>query len=134
MRQQLSKPPIETALMQDDAPKPFSFAWVQWWNRIVQLFQQSFRTGVSITSSYTAQQGDVIFADTTQGDIYVLFPLSANSQNAEITAVKVSPDANNLFVQSATGDLIQGAATQQTNTQWTVLRYGADGTINWYPV
>lgn len=134
MRLPLWKPPFETALYDGDPPKTFAFAWIQWLNRIGQLFSQSFRTAVSITADYQAQPGDVVFANTALGAVNVTFPLSAQSQNGEITAVKTSADANPLNVIAAGNDQIQGAQQQSTAVQWGVLRYGADGAGNWFPI
>lgn len=134
MRQPLQKAPIETPLYAADQPKEFSIPWIQWWNRIIQLFAQSFRTEVTITSDYTAQPGDVIFVYTTAGNVAVSLPSAAGSQNGEITITKVSNDANQLLVVPAGTDLVQGAQSQTVTAQWTVLRYGSDGAGNWFPV
>lgn len=134
MRLPLWKPPFETALYDGDTPKPFAFAWIQWLNRIGQLFSQSFRTAVSITANYQAQPGDVIFANTALGDVIVTFPLSTQSQNGEITATKTSADANNLVLVASGNDSIQGAQSQQSAVPWNVFRFGSDSAGNWFPI
>lgn len=134
MRLPLWKPPFETPFYEGEAQKPFAFAWIQWLNRIGQLFSQSFRTAAVTAGNYRAQAGDVIFASTGSGNVAITFPLSTQSQNGEITVTKVSNDANILSLVASGNDLIQGAVSQQTAVQWTTFRYGSDNAGNWFPV
>jgi hypothetical protein len=134
MRQPLTKPPIQTALQDGDAPKAFSFAWIQWWNQIVTLFAQTFRGPVRVSGNYSANPGDVIFADTSSGDVIVQFPSAASSPNSEITVTKISADANRVILLPSGTDLIQYAISQVSGVQWNVFRYSSDNVANWFPV
>lgn len=136
MRQPLQKAPLDTPFFEGDTPRPFAFAWVQWFQKIITLFAQSFRTEVQVTKDYTAQPGDVIFVYTTLSDVAITLPLAAQSQNGEITITKVSADSNRLIVAASDGDQVNGAPTQTATSQFTVFRLGSDGNSpgNWYPV
>lgn len=83
-------------------------------------------------ANYTATPtDDVILCDATAGNMTIQLPPAASSSNKSYVVVKIDVSANTVTVDGDTGDLIDGAATQVINSQWTAIEIICNGTA-WY--
>lgn len=83
----------------------------------------------SQTTTYSANPGDMVLADTSSGGFTVTLPLAASNLNSSIRVKKISSDGNNITVAAA--DNIDGSSTQVWSSQYSELEAISDGTTWW---
>ena len=83
---------------------------------------------VNKTAAYTATLADdFITVDTSSGSVTVTLPAVATTTGHEYNIVKITA-ANTLTVDAAGAELINGATTITTTTQWATIRLVSNGT------
>jgi hypothetical protein len=83
---------------------------------------------VTVTSNYTASNGDVVLADASAGAITVTLPTP--TAGAVINVKKIDSSANAVTIDGA-GATIDGQASIQITTQYESYTLVSDGS-NWY--
>lgn len=131
---------VTTAKVADDAitePKLVvsnspSSGQVLAWNGSAMTWSQPFSfTKVSITSSYTANANEYVFADATTSGITVTLP--APQANAYVRVKRMSSNANGVQIVAPNGSYIDSLSvgSDVLNGQFDSSEYWSDGT-NWY--
>lgn len=83
---------------------------------------------VNKSAAYTATLADdFITVDTSSGSVTIDLPAVATTTGHEYNIVKTTA-ANTLTVDAAGGELINGATTITTTTQWACIRLVSNGT------
>lgn len=86
----------------------------------------------SVNSTFSATGNSVVRCSTAIAGFTVTLPL-ANSLPAgtPISVIKTSSDGNTLTVQRSGADVLNGASTWTTTTQYGKARFVTDGVSNW---
>lgn len=109
------------------APPPDLAAYVQMQNvrlgRLAAQVDRGQRLRHRITSAATTltEADDVLLVDTTGGNVTVTLPAAQGVPGQEVVVKKLVA-ANTMTVAAAGSDLIDGAASVATATQWAVIR------------
>lgn len=84
------------------------------------------------TTTYSANAGDMVLANTTSGGFTVTLPLSSANLNLSIRVKKVSSDANTLTIGISGSDKIDGQTTKTITAQYPDIEVMSDGAGNWW--
>ena len=103
--------------------------------RMLASLEERLRRGMglrALTASDTAKLTDgLLTCDATSGAITVTLPKAKKMRGQTLHAIKTDAGANALTLDGDGSETINGAATQNTTTQWDMLSVVSDGT-QWY--
>lgn len=85
----------------------------------------------TVTVDYTAADKTVILADATSGTVTITLPAVSGLTGREYMIKKVDSTANKVTIDGNGAETIDGATTQDLNTQYTGFNVVTDGTEWW---
>ena len=100
---------------------------MSWFQRVFDYAQS--QTGfATVTSAYTVE-ADVwlVRVDATAGAVTVTLPAASSVPGRQIYVKKIDASANAAILAGAGTDLIDGAATQSTTTQYATIAVFSNG-------
>jgi len=88
-------------------------------------------TSSESSTTITAGDEDVIFANATGGDITVLLPEASENEGTSFYVKKTDASANEVIIDGTDAETIDGNLTVSITTQYECLKIFCDGT-NWW--
>lgn len=103
------------------------------WLTTIRTWFQSCTGTVSKTAAYTFDQNTFfVAADVTSAGFTITLPLASANPGRQLSVKKVDASGNTLTVGRSGSDLIDGATTVTTTTQYKTWVFISDGISNWW--
>jgi len=107
---------------------------IRWFYRL-WTFLKSLVKPTSKTAAYTVDATTFFVAcNVTGGGFTVTLPAAADNEGRQICVKKTDASGNTLTVGRTGSDLIDGATTVTTTTQYKTWVFLSDGTTNWFVI
>lgn len=100
------------------------------WASIASIFAYNVQ---SKTTTYTAQYGDLIKADSIGGGFTITLPTAVGASGKQIIIKKISSDGNTITINTTSSQTIDGSTSLSITAQYTSLIVVSDN-ANWYIV
>lgn len=103
------------------------------WLISVRSWFQACTGTSSKTAAYTFDQNTFfVTADVTSAGFSITLPLASANPGRQIAVKKIDGSGNTLTVARSGSDLIDGATTVTTTTQYKAWVFLSDGISNWW--
>lgn len=99
-------------------------------SQTVELTARTYK-GITAAQPFAVFAGDLLLCDTSEGDITLLFPPSADNSHQSVIVKKTSSDLNQVIIQPTSPDTINMFDSLAFGLDAVVI---ADGISNWWAI